>query len=408
MKQISLLSLSMVLFLSNPWCVSGQTAPQISLPLPVDVQIPMPPTPVKADGKWWLVYELHVTNFHTNNIELVRVEVMRDGAKRPMATYTDEELSRRLAAATSIRRKLPSDPPDHRVIGRAMRAIMFMQITVEREADVPAALHHRLFFKSDSAAGNSEEVVEGAPVTVNRKAPLVLSPPFRGEGWVVANGPSNDDSSHRRAIVVMGGKARIPQRFAIDWTRIDAEGKPVRSPYRYVDGGGLDFQDRDGAKNENWLQYGAEVLAVANAVVADMKDGIPDNEGNSGTRAVPMTLETVAGNYVILDLGKGNFAFYAHLQPKSIRVRVGEKVRRGQVLGLLGNSGNSTGPHLHFGVTNGNPPNGAEGVPYVFEAFEVQGILPTGQLGNWRPPSTAKADKRRREIPTDAAVVRFP
>src|SRR5687768_17806453 len=96
MKRIPLVSLSVGLFLSNPWCALGQTAPQISLPVPVDVEIPMPPTPVKADGKWWLVYELHLTNFHTNNVELVRVEVMRDGAKMPMATYTDEELSRRL------------------------------------------------------------------------------------------------------------------------------------------------------------------------------------------------------------------------------------------------------------------------------------------------------------------------
>src|SRR5687768_11711640 len=121
MKRIPLVSLSVGLFLSNPWCALGQTAPEISLPVPVDVQIPMPPTPVKADGKWWLVYELHVTNFHTNNVELVRVEVLRDRAKGPMATYTGEELSRRLAAATSIRRKLPSDPPNPRVIGRAMR-----------------------------------------------------------------------------------------------------------------------------------------------------------------------------------------------------------------------------------------------------------------------------------------------
>jgi murein DD-endopeptidase len=379
---------------------TGSQSLHISLPVPVDVEIPIPPTPVKADGKWWLVYELHVTNFHTNNVELVRIEVLKDGAKKPIATYTDEELSRRLAAATSIRRKLPSDPSDPRVIGRAMRAVMYLLITVEREADVPAALHHRLFFKSDSAAGNSAEVVEGAPVTVNRKAPLVLSPPLRGEGWVAANGFSNDDGSHRRSIVVIGGKARIPQRFAIDWFRIDADGR---------------FYHSAGATNANWLFnnvnwlcYGAEVLAVANAVVAEVRDGEPENEGNSGPRAVPMTLETVAGNYLILDLGKGNFAVYGHFQPKSIRVRIGQKVRRGEVLGLLGNSGNSSNPHLHFGVTNGNSPLAAEGVPYVFETFEVQGIMPSGQLGAWKPPSTAKADKRRREIPTDNAVVRFP
>jgi murein DD-endopeptidase MepM/ murein hydrolase activator NlpD len=403
MKRIPLVSLSVVLFLSNPWCAPGQQAEahpvQISLPVPVDVQMPMPPTPVKADGKWYLVYELHVTNFHTNNVELVRVEVLRDGGKRPIATYTDEELIRRLAAATSVRRKLPSDPPDPRMIGRAMRAVMFVRIMVEREADVPAALHHRLFFKSDSAAENSEEVVEGARVTVNRKAPLVLSPPLRGESWVAANGFSNDDGSHRRSIVVIGGKARIPQRFAIDWTQIDADGRFYRHPATNA---------KWLSNNRNWLAYGAEVLAVANAVVAEARNGMPENEGYSGTRAVPMTLETVAGNYVILDLGKGNFAVYGHLQPKSIRVRVGQKVRRGEVLGLLGNSGNSTNPHLHFGVTNGNSPLAADGVPYVFESFEVQGIMPSGQLGNWKPPSTAKADKRRREIPIDNAVVRFP
>src|SRR5207249_8349163 len=127
------------------------------------------------------------------------------------------------------------------------------------------------------------------------------------------------------------------------------------------------------------------------------------------SRAVPITLETVGGNYVILDLGKGNFAFYAHLQPKSIRVRLGQKVRRGQVLALLGNSGNSESPHLHFHVTNGNSPLGAEGVPYVFESFELQGILPSiEELGNWKPPANNNADKRRMELPVENAVVRFP
>ena len=71
-------------------------------------------------------------------------------------------------------------------------------------------------------------------------------------------------------------------------------------------------------------------------------------------------------------------------------------------------SGHSDGPHLHFQVTDGNSVVAAEGVPYVFESFEVQGVLPSGQLGNWKPPSTVKADKRRNEIPVNDAVIRFP
>ena len=376
---------------------TGSRRPKISFPPPVDLEIPLAPAPVKANGKQWLVYELHITSFFTNILELTRVEVLRDGGKKPLDSYQDEELTTRIAHAGlwATDPTLPVDQPDKRIIGPGRRAVMYLLISFDSVADIPKNLRHRLYFKPTAiSASDNEDVVEGSPIAVDRKAPLVLGAPLRGEGWVAVRGPSND-SGHRRASVVVGGKARIPQRFAIDWSRIDADGRTYH---------------RDLATNANWLSnnanslsYGAEVLAVANAVVADVKDGIPENEWGPDKRAVPITVDNVAGNYVILDLGKGNFALYAHLQPKSIRVRIGQKVRRGQVLALLGNSGHSDGPHLHFHVANGNSFLRAEGVPYVFESFEVQ-----GQLGNWKPPSTAKADKRRREIPIDNAVVRFP
>jgi hypothetical protein len=404
MKRISLVSLSLAFLLSILWSVQGQKVPQITLPIQVELEIPSPPTPVKCNGKVCLVYELHVTNFQTNNLELLRVEVLPDGTnKPPLASYSDEELSERLGPVGF--RDLPKEvlevfgispppgEPEERVIGRGMRAVIYLLIPVDREADVPTALHHRLVFKSDSPLNEPKTVVEGAQVVVHRSAPLVLGAPLRGEGWLGIGGLS-DTSYHRRTFFALGGKARIPQRFAIDRGRIGEDGKLFRG---------------DVSRNSNFYAYGAEVLAVANAVVADVKDGIPENEGASGKKAVPITLETVGGNYVILELGKGNFAFYGHLQPKSIRVCVGEKVRRGQVLALLGNSGNAMGPHLHFHVANGNSLLGAEGVPYVFESFELRGILPSlKELGNWQPPANNKADKRRMELPVENAVVSFP
>jgi len=113
------------------------------------------------------------------------------------------------------------------------------------------------------------------------------------------------------------------------------------------------------------------------------------------SRAVPITLETIGGNHVILDLGGGRFTFYAHMQPASLRVKVGEKVRRGQVLGLVGNSGNSTAPHLHFHLTDANSPLESEGLPYVFESFE--------QLA--APEMWAR---RQSELLLQNARVRFP
>jgi murein DD-endopeptidase MepM/ murein hydrolase activator NlpD len=209
---------------------------------------------------------------------------------------------------------------------------------------------------------------------------------LRGGEWLAANGPANA-SGHRRALVPVGGRSHIAQRFAIDWIQLREDGQTFTG---------------DKLKNENYRCYGAEALAVADAVVVAVKDGIPQNIPGATSRAVPITLETVGGNHVILDLGRGRYAFYAHLQPGSLRVKPGDKVRVGQVLGLVGNSGNSTEPHLHFHISNANSPLGSEGLPYAFESFEQQ-----GQGFGWKPTGAA-AVKHVMEMPLQNAVVRFP
>lgn len=380
---------SSLLLLSNAINANHVSAQRISA-VPVDVEVPMAPTPVKADGKMHLVYELHLTNLRARNLELTRLEVLKDEPNAlPLAGYKDAELVSRLA-----RPGAPSDLADKRIVGGGMRAVVFLQITFNTTAEVPVALRHRLFFKSDDPKGE-ERSVDAARVVVQRKPALVVGPPVHGEGWLASNGMSNT-SSHRRTLLVVNGKARIAQRFATDWTRIGADGLAFRG---------------DPSKNTNWSAYGTEVLAVANATVADVNDGIPENDPTADNKAVPITLDNAAGNYVILDLGNGYFALYAHLQPGRIRVKIGDKVKRGQVLALLGNSGNSDAPHLHFHITDGNSPLGAEGVPYVIESFEMEGTLPSKGLlieGGWKPQTSAIIDKRRLEIPIENAVVRFP
>ena len=377
-----------LLFLLNALNPGNVNAQRVSA-VPVDIEIPVAPTPVKANGKIYLLYELHLTNFRARSLELTRLEVLKDETKvLPLASYKDEELVSRLA-----RPGAQPDLADKRIIGGGMRAVVFLEIIFDRDADVPVTLGHRLFFKSEDPGG--EDKLEVARVMVRRNPPLIVSSPLRGDGWVALSALSNTNS-HRRTLVVVDGKARIAQRFATDWTRIGADGLAFRG---------------DPSKNANWSAYGAEVLAVGNASVADVNDGIPENDPTSDKKAVPITLETVAGNYIILDLGNGYFAFYAHLQPKSIRVKVGDKVRRGQVLALLGNSGNADAPHLHFHITDGNSPLGAEGVPYVIESFELLGILSSKKLlveGGWKPQPVSSPDRRRLEIPVENAVVRFP
>lgn len=95
----------------------------------------------------------------------------------------------------------------------------------------------------------------------------------------------------------------------------------------------------------------------------------------------------------------------------SILASYDDRVKVGQVLALLGNSGNSDSPHLHFHICDGNSPLGAEGMPYVLDYFEMQGVLPSKKLlveGGWRQQGGPAVDKRRQEIPIENAIVRFP
>jgi murein DD-endopeptidase len=361
--------------------------------VPVDLDIPVAPTSAKADGKVHLVYELHITNFDkpSRDLTLTRVEVLGDGQDAaPLARFVGDDLAKQMARP-GAGEKLP----DKRRIAGGMRAVVFMWVTIDSAAAVPRSLRHRLAFAIEKV--NGERTVEGASIEVRRAAPLVIGPPLRGEGWMAANGPSNRaENEHRRAINTVDGKARIAQRFAIDWIKFGQNGK---------------LWSRDGGKNTDWFGYGAEILAVADAVVVSIYDAVPENKPDTEARGA-ITLETIAGNYVILDLGNGRYALYAHMQPGKIRVKNGDKVRRGDGLGLVGNSGNSDGPHLHFQICDANSPLGSEGLPFVFESFEQLG---RGELNDnaaswasWKPLPNGKAEERRMEIPLENVVVRFP
>lgn len=359
--------------------------------LPVEMDVPIAPTPFKADGKTHLVYELHLTNFGSTELTLARVEILAVSGATPLAQYEGTELSARLA-----RPGLAQPNPDKLRVGGGMRAIVYIWLTVDAPGTLPVMLRHRVTASltgpeasaaSDAPRSEPIEVKgEGGETKVASGSPLVISPPLRGGEWLAANGPANA-SGHRRALIPVAGKSHIAQRFAIDWVQLREDGQTFAG---------------DKLKNENYRCYGTEALAVADGVVVAIKDGIPQNIPGATSRAVPITLETVGGNHVIIDLGQGRYAFYAHLQPGSLRVKQGDKVRRGQVLGLVGNSGNSTEPHLHFHISNANSPLASEGLPYAFESFEQQ-----GQGWGWKPTGSA-AVKHVMEIPLQNAVVRFP
>lgn len=347
--------------------------------VPLDMVVPIAPTAFSADGKVHLVYELHVTNMSSWNCTLTRIEaVSGEDAGKSLATFTSAQLE-------GMIQNPQNHTPEKSKIAPGTMAVVFMWVGVAQPADVPASVRHRITVK----IGDYPEdlAVETAPVSVQRD-PIVISPPLRGDHWLAANGPSNT-SGHRRALIPIDGRAVISQRFAIDWVKLGDDGKTYHG---------------DPKDNRNYYAFGSDALAVADGVVTEVKDGIPLNIPGPTSRAVPITLETVGGNHVIINIGNGCYAFYAHLQPGSIRVKVGDKVHRGEVLGLVGNTGNSTEPHLHFHITNASSPLGSEGLPYLLPTFEV-----VGKGWGWKPADAKGAPvEYKMELPLEDDLVNFP
>lgn len=360
---------------------AAKTAQHTSKPLtfPLDVVIPIAPTAFKADGKWHIAYELHASNYSRSESELTRVEVISGTpGQKPLASFSGSDLD-------GMVNHPGGNEAQKSKIGPGGFAIVFLWVDFDNLDDVPASIRERITVK----VGDYPEgfAIDTPATQVDRKPVMVISAPLTGDDWVAGNGPSNT-SGHRRALIPIDGRAYISQRFAIDWVQLYPDGKTYQG---------------DPADNKNYRAYGQEIHSVADGTVTETKDGIPQNIPSETARAVPITLETIGGNHVIVDIGNGQFAFYAHMQPGSLRVKVGDRVRRGQVLGLLGNTGNSTEPHLHFDICNASSMLGCEGLPYAFASFEV-----LGKGEGWKPSeSHGPGVKHEMEIPMEDEIVRF-
>ena len=245
--------------------------------------------------------------------------------------------------------------------------------------------------------GPVQAPTNGAATRVGHRRPVALTPPLSGRGYADANGCCGQ-SNHTRAVQTIDGRRFLAQRFAIDWVRIDRRGRDYIGSWR---------------KNKNWLIFGDRIYATAPGVVVETINNLPEN--TPPHPLAHLTLQTAPGNNVIEDIGGGLFALYAHMQPRSVAVHVGQHIRRGQFLGLAGNTGSSTAPHLHFQVMSAPSALVSNGMPYVFRQFrltaEVLNLpefsrdvhpLPA-QLGPARPPLT-----RRDELPLQADVTTFP
>lgn len=127
----------------------------------------------------------------------------------------------------------------------------------------------------------------------------------------------------------------------------------------------------DGLTNEDYYAFGKELIAPCDGEIVLVVDGIKDNEpGELNPVYIP-------GNTVIIKTQNNEHLFFAHFKQHSIIVKQGQKIKQGEVLGLCGNSGNSSEPHLHFHIQNVEDMNIATGVKCYFDEISVNGELKT-------------------------------
>lgn len=351
-----------------------------------------------TDAMTHLDYELQLINSQKDPITVEAVEVLDAGSGDVLLKLAGADLK----PWFTLLDKTPAATLAPIQVG-------YVWLDVKVRGSAPKRLKHRLTITAKekglrnsamSASAQAETfAIEGGEVAVSSQPALVLGPPLEGKGWVAMSACCANDG-HRRALIPINGQLYVGQRFAIDWIKLGEDGRLVRQ------GGKIDV-------NRDYPTYGAHAIAVADATVASVLDGLP--ERTAGTLPQDTTLQNVTGNHVILDLGGGRYGFYAHLQPGSLRVRKGDRVRKGQVLALVGNSGNTTGPHLHFHVMDGLTALGAEGLPYVIDSFALQGVvrdIPDDEgpsaFTEPLPVSPAPPRERRVQYPLENTVVDFP
>lgn len=361
-------------------CPSTQAASPAPPLEAIDLQVADRPHAVRTDAGMQFIYELHLANTGSTPLRLRRLDVIDGDDGRVLATFTGEQLQDRLAPAVDGRQGPVLQPGGRGVLYLEWRA----------PPNRPRVLAHVLAY---AAEPGREGRAHGGRTAVSYAEGAPLGPPLRGGPWIAIH-HAGWPKGHRRVFTHVDGKARIPGRFAIDWMRVDESGR-------------LAHGDPDVPGNA--LGYGAPVLAVADATVAAVRDGMPEAARVSANPR--HALQDEAGNYVSLHLDDGRYVFYEHLRPGSVTVGPGQRVRRGEVLGALGFTGASTGPHLHFHVAEGPSPIGAEGRPFVLDGFDLLGrYADPARLGKaaWSPRGEGEAIHRSGEWPAENTVVRFP
>src|SRR5262249_6228225 len=220
------------------------------------------------------------------------------------------------------------------------RGLLDLQMSLDNAGKIAG-----LYLKPQSASAN--------PAPIKHQTSLTL--PFKGRWLVFWGGDTKEQNYHHD----------VPnQKFAFDLTGVGDDGKTHRG---------------DGKLNEDFYAFGREVLAPADGKVIEVIEGVRDNKPGS------MNPFSAVGNCVVIQHRQDEVSLLAHFKQSSIKVKTGDEVKRGQVLGLCGNSGNSSEPHIHYHLQHSPMMQDGLGIKCVFQKVTVTKDGKTETRTNYSP-----------------------
>ncbi|CAN5237425.1 M23 family metallopeptidase [soil metagenome] len=361
------------------------------------------PSPVKgSDNSFHMAYELSVFNDSPRDAMMTQIETLASNENGPVLATLNQE---QVAANTQLAGDYSASMIGSATIPAGRTAFVVFREAYPTKAEIPETFTHRISATfAPPAAGQSifaakypDSVVQiGGIVSTGTLAPIVIGPPLSGDNWVAFSGLTPDGiNAHSFALAPIGGRINGTERFAIDFIRLDPTAPPASK-------GVVGSFHGDATKNSSYLAFDEPLLAVAQATVVKVVSDQPD-ETPSPVPVSEAPLDLVTGNVIILDLGDGVFALYAHMKMNSAEVRVGDKVTKGQEIGRLGNSGNSTEAHLHFQLQNGLLPLASDNRSWVIDRFTAAGTFGLDGIVSNPVPGP-----RTDELPLANSVSNFP
>lgn len=355
------------------WLIGRPTA--TADPLTAAVAAP-PQLVATTDRHRHLVYELVVTNTSGSRIRIDRLEVRDGAAAAVLATVGAREITRLVARPAAGARAL--------TIGAGGKRVLFLDVRLASARRRPQGLAHRIVATVLRDGDRPRSVtIDGVRTALDGRPPVRVALPLRGSRLLVADGPAH--AAVRLEAIADGGRLLVARRFALELRRLVADGAATH--------------DGAGGRSASYAVFGDQVLASAPGNVVALHATEPD----AATVGRPGRAASRAGNYVLQDIGDGRFVLYGGLRRGSVRVRVGQRVARGQPLARVGSSSDARQPGLRLWVMDGRGGASrlaADGRAFVFERFVLwQRRAPAGG------PPRLGASRRVAELPRAGDVL---